>query len=141
MTSYDPAFRQRDALLHVTKSFPTAANGVTATEAFDLGPLTPFGIRPGNMELILSAPELNLPDGAKMTYALEFCDDGEFAVEKVTKHLCSDWAQTGSAEGAEDMVRRFRLSTDAKQFVRMTCTKTGTGGTVTGKTFSLEIVT
>jgi len=133
-------FQQRDRLLQKETDFP-AAGSTTKTEAVDLGPITHLGYRNMNMEFEFSSPELSatqLPASASVTYTLEFCNEPTFT-DGVSVFECNDWKQTGSTNGAEEIVRRFRVSTDSKRYCRLTCKNIG--GALTGLKFMFEQVT
>lgn len=136
------SYSLRDALLRRTAGYPTGAVP-TLTESFDLGPVTRLAHRPAPFELLLTAPVLtaeNLPAGNSLKYSLEFCDDPAFPLADTQTVILSDWIQEGHADGVDDIVRRYRISTDSPRYVRVKCTKTGTGGDLAGKSFVFEIV-
>lgn len=135
------SFAQRDALLRKETAFP-AGGAAIKTGVFDLGEITRLGYRNSNMRFVLTSPELTatqLPEDALLMFVLEFCDDETFPTDEVVTVTISDWQQTGSEEGAVELVKEYRPETDAKRYVRLGCTNTG--GVLTDASFMFEIVT
>ncbi|MCL2622432.1 MAG: hypothetical protein FWD31_02100 [Planctomycetaceae bacterium] len=123
------SFSQKDALLQKITACPTAAATPVFTDAIDLGELSRRGVRIDPMELLLASPQMtatNLPASTSLTYSLEFSNDKTFQTSETTTITLSDWKQTGSANGCDAVLKRFRPWTDAPQYVRAKCTLAGT---------------
>ena len=73
------------------------------------------------------------------TFSLQFSHTPDFAT--FTKWSAgNDWRQAGSANGAEEFERRYRVPTDAPRYARVRCVVAGTANQ-TGKPFEFAIVT
>ena len=140
-TTVRPSYNQKDALLIKTTAFPTAA-GTILSEAFDLNCIGDRGVRIDPFELLIVAPAATaqqLPNGTSNTFSLQFSHTPDFAT--FTEWAAgNDWRQSGSANGAEEFERRYRVPTDAPRYARVRCVVAGTAQQ-TGKPFEFAIVT
>ena len=117
-----------DANLSVSKALPAAAAGTSSTAGIDLEK-SAAGLHLAQCELEISAPALDgtaLPDGKTETYKIEHDNDAAFGTK--ADLFPSAIVQTGktSTGGADAVTKRYRLPTDVKRYVRLTCTA-GTG--------------
>ena len=136
------SYNLKDALLLKETNFPAAA-GTVQSEAFDLEDIGVRGVRTDPFELLVNAPEAtatHLPASTSNTFTLQFSNDPTFASGITEWSAGTAWAQSGSASGAPEFERRFRVATDAPRYVRVKCVTAGTAAQ-TGKKFQVAIVT
>ena len=136
------SYNLKDALLIKEIALPAAA-GTIESEAFDLESIGQRGVRIDPFELLIIAPEADaagLPAGATNTFSLQFSDTSDFSGDVTEWTSDPTWQQAGSANGAEEFERRFRVQTDAPRYVRVKCVTAGSAAQ-TGKMFQFAIVT
>ena len=136
------SYNQKDALLIKTTAFPTAA-GTILSEAFDLNCIGDRGVRIDPFELLIHAPAATaqqLPNGTSNTFSLQFSNTPDFSAGVTEWSAGNAWQQAGSATGAAEFERRYRVATDAPRYVRAKCVTAGTASQ-NGKSFEFAIVT
>jgi hypothetical protein len=136
------SYNQKDALLIKETNFPTAA-GTVYSQAFDLEDIAERGVRIDAFELLLTASAATaaqLSAGASNTFSLQFSDTTDFSANVTEWSAGNAWQQAGSATGAAEFERRYRVATDAPRYVRVKCVTAGTASQ-NGKAFEFAIVT
>jgi len=136
------SYNLKDALLIRETNFPAGA-GTVHSEAFDLESIGERGVRIDPFELLVVAPEATaaqLPNGATNTFSLQFSDNPDFTGNVTEWSAGTAWRQNGSATGAAEFERRYRVETDAQRYVRARCVVAGTA-VQTGRRFQFAIVT
>ena len=136
------SYNQKDALLIKTTAFPTST-GTIESQAFDLFDIAERGVRIDAFELLITAPEATaaqLPANASNTFTLQFSDTADFSANVTEWSAGTAWRQSGSATGAVEFEKRYRVATDAPRYVRAKCVTAGSAAQ-NGKTFEFAIVT
>ena len=136
------SYNQKDALLIKKTALPTTA-GTVYSQAFDLFDIAERGVRIDAFELLLTAPAataVQLPAAASNTFSLQFSNASDFSADVIEWSASNAWQQAGSATGAAEFERRYRVATDAPRYVRVKCVTAGTAAQ-NGKAFEFAIVT
>jgi len=135
---------RRDAQLSKTLALPNGAANVTGA-IIDTGKKTSMGQQVAEFEFLLTMPALTtaqLGDGATMKYDILASDNADLSNPIVLISSGSyNLTQTGAGgAGAAAQTRRFRLATDAKEYIGVKATNSA-GGNASTANATLELLT
>jgi hypothetical protein len=124
----DTGYAVQDAALSETKALSNGAGAVNSA-GFDLGALTYLGSRLAAMQGKITLPVLTtvqLPNGETMTAKVQHADASDFS--DATTLYDAVAVQTGAGgAGAAAKTAKYVIPPQAKRYVRVVATKTGTG--------------
>lgn len=132
--------RLKDALLKVTKALPNGAN-TTTTDALDTG-VGSRGDQPGNVELLLTVPDLTLtqlPNTKTMTFSILCSDSADLSNPTVIAP--SVVIQTGvtGTDPLPGVTFRFRMPREGKRYWGAKCVGVATAD-CSASSYTLEMV-
>ncbi len=129
----------RDGSLKSSDALPAAAGLVNGT-AIDLGPLTETSSRSEQVELLLTAPALNvaqLPNTVTATYSLQMSNSSNMASPQSLGN--SVIVQTGS-NGAASTTFRFKVPSNALRYIGAAVTTAAGAGNCAAAAMTLELL-